>query len=338
MTSKAKIKTKTAPKKVAPKRAKKPSPKPTKKQRPKLSGPQSLAAIAREFRKQPVPRNRMLDVLAYAAIKSEDQLAASEQTALQKAKNNARLKENYQNALAASKEIADKPPAEKSTARQRAAYERKSNRLLEKLLRAKIDLTLDVLGIPPTGKPEEDIYNIGMNCIGHLDYRFTAAVDAPIAKDADAFFFDKKIDPENAAAREQAKIDAHKIAVAKYYNMVLYDLKTEDVLRDLHPELDTDSAVPTLAEAYQSLFVMKLVKKKPVYRVKRNIFKGEKRVSDIIKSLEALEQRLGLMNLTPERTGTYVTEGRLLLAHNKPTTSKINPFGFMKKLVSGKKG
>lgn len=340
MTSKAQTKPKSATKKARSKPVKKPAKrlKPAPKPRAKVKGPQSLAAIAREFRKQPAPRNRMLDVLAYAAIKSEDQLAASEQSAVEKAEHNAKLRGNYQSALAASKDIAANPPGEKSTARQRTAYERKSNRLLEQLLIAKVELTLDVLGIPPTGKPEEDIYNIGMNCIGHLDYRFAAPQDMPVPKEADTFFFDKKIDPDDKAVREQAKKNANKVAIAKYYNIALYDLKTEDVLRDLHPELDTDSAVPTLADAYQSLFVMKLVKKKPVYRVKRDVFKGEKRVKDIINSLEALEARLGLMTLTPEKTGSIVTEGRLLLAHNKPVGTKINPFGFMKKLVGGKKG
>ena len=340
MTSKEQTTAKPAAKKVTPKRArKKPAKRLNSKKSPrtKRKGPQSLAAIAREFRKQPIARNRMIDVLAYAAIKTIENAAASEQTAHQKSENNAVLKVNYQKALAASKEIAANPPTEKATARQRGIYERKSNRALEALLLAKVALTLDVLGISPTGKPEEDIYNIGMNCIGHLDYRFAAPGDMAQPHEADPFFFDKPVNEDTIEARETAKQNAHKIAVAQYFNMVLYDLKTEDVLRTNHPELDTDNAVPALMTTYQSMFTMKLVKKKPVYRIKRQIFKGEKRATDFINSLEALEQSLGLMTLSPEATNTLVTQGRLLLAHDKPAANKINPFGFMKKLVGGKK-
>jgi len=84
MTSKAKSKAKPAAKKAKPVRAKKPAAKrPISKKSPrtKRKGPQSLAAIAREFRKQPVARNRMIDVLAYAAIKTIENAAVSEQTA-----------------------------------------------------------------------------------------------------------------------------------------------------------------------------------------------------------------------------------------------------------------
>jgi hypothetical protein len=308
-----------------------------RKPRAKLTAPQSLAAIAREFRKQPNPRNRMIDVLAYAAVKTMDQAAASEQTPSEKAKHNSDLKTNYQNALTASKQIAANPPDETATPQQRAAYERDSNRLLEDLLLAKVAFTLDVLGIPPTGKPEEDIYNIGMNCIGHLDYRFAPSSETLLPNEAESLFFDKAEAEDSKAARQQAYTEAHKIAVAQYFNTVLYDLKTEDVLGFNHPELDTDTAVPTLSAAYHSLFVMRLVKKKPVYRVKRDIFKGEKRAADFIKSLEALEARLGLMAFTPESTTTLVSEGRLLLAHDKSSGAKINPIGFIQKLVGGKK-
>lgn len=310
---------------------------PIKNPRWKKKGPQSLAAIAQRVRKQPNPRTRVIDVLAYAAIKTMDLVYASDQTSSEKSDHNAILKSNYRNALIASKEIAANPPSDEATAQQHTAYGQQSNRLLEDLLLAKIALTLNVLGISPTGKPDEDIYNIGMNCIGHLDYRFAAPGDTPSQNEAHAYLFDNAKNDEASQAGHQATTDAHKIAIAQYFNMVMYDLKTEDVLRFNHPELESDSAVAALAAAYQSLFVLKLVKKKPVYRVKRDIFKGEKRAADIAKSLEALEANLGLMQLTTETTGLYVIEGRLLLAHDKSLGSKINPLGFIHKLVGVKK-
>jgi len=280
--------------------------------------PRSLSGLVKKLRQQPKPRQRIVDILAYAAVKHSHPARLAELTASERNARRRGHADDYNEALADSKAMTahladpDTPKSEKKK------LDAESHAKMEKLLLAKIALTMDMLDIPETGTPEEDIFAIGMQCIGNVDTRFT-----PQKQD-------------NADVGQ-----SQKIALAQFFNAVLYDIKTEEILKGRYPDMQIeDEAVATpvlaLANIYQSLFEIRMLGKKPTYRLKPDVFKNEHEAQHFENSLELVEAEFDLMNKKPETIKKMVKEGRALL-DNKLSDSKNSLIGGLFKRTPGPK-
>jgi hypothetical protein len=281
----------------------------------KSNVPTSLAAIVADLRRQPKPPARMVDILAYAVVKTSHPLRRAQQSKEQRTERRNHLLHEYRQALAASKANASPPLASDQPPADKADNEYRNQALMETLLLAKIAYTLEALDIPASGNLETDIFNIGMNCIGNLDYRYPAEKNLQNGRDHRT--------PDDISENQT-------VAIAKFFNMVLYDLKTEELLRHEHPELDDDRAVIILAETYQSLFKKHIVRSKDedgktksrqtVYRFVSGILSDNVDGNFYPDCFELVEQQLSLMTRSPTQIQKLVETGNAMLNQDAQIT------------------
>lgn len=283
----------------------------------KSNVPTSLAAIVEELRRHPKPPARVIDILAYAVVKTSHPLRRAQQSKEQRAAHRTELLHEYRRALAASKTRASPPLTSDHPAAEQADNEYRNHALMETLLVTKIAYTLEMLDIPASGNPETDIFNIGMNCIGNLDYRYAS---------------EKKLQISRERHGKQDTGGNQTIAIAKFFNMVLYDLKTEELLKHGHPEFDNDLAIINLAESYQSLFKKHIVRRtdkngktksrKTVYRFIPGSITDATDGDFYSECFEMVEQELSLMTRSPAQILQLVEAGNAMLNEEAP----IAPF------------